>query len=278
MAQLTAKERSNLPDRSFAYVDSRGKRLLPINDESHVRNALARFSQVDFESEAAREKARIRLLKAAHGYGIMPVGFITRQIRSERGNAVTSSQRNAPDLPVGFVTLLLTDIEGSTRLIRELGDGYEAPLEETRRIIRDNVSQAGGREVDIVADESFSVFEEPGDAIRAAIDIQMIMRDTGWPDGLEFRVRAGIHSGTVKMTSSGYLGVVIHKAARVCSAAHGGQVVASEETKDALGRSTPANVGFQSLGAHRLAGLPEAHELFQLRVDGLQPDFPELRT
>lgn len=278
MARLTAKERANLPDRSFAYVDSQRKRHLPINDESHVRNALARFSQVNFETAAAREQARIRLLKAAHGYGIMPVGFITSQVRSEGGNPAIGPQRNAPDLPVGFVTLLLTDIEGSTILIRQLGDSYEAPLEETRTIIRDSVTQAGGREVDIVADESFSVFEEPGEAIRAAVDIQMIMKDTKWPDGLEFRVRAGLHSGTVKMTSSGYLGVAIHKAARVCSAGHGGQVVASEQTKNALGHSTPTNVRFRSLGRHNLAGLPEAHELFQLLVDGLQPDFPELRT
>ena len=99
------RERAKLPDRAFAYVDASGKRRLPIHDEAHVRNALARFSQVRFESDDARDGARHRLLAAAKKHGIMPVGFVTSQLLA---------QRSGPRLPTGTVTFLLTDIEGST--------------------------------------------------------------------------------------------------------------------------------------------------------------------
>ncbi|MDQ3580881.1 MAG: hypothetical protein M3495_04355, partial [Pseudomonadota bacterium] len=87
MAKLDASKRTKLPDSAFAYVDSRGKRRLPIHDEAHVRNALARFARVSFENDAARERARVRLLNAAKKYGIVPVGFITGQLRSEQRHA-----------------------------------------------------------------------------------------------------------------------------------------------------------------------------------------------
>src|SRR5437879_11843139 len=107
MALLDAKARAQLPDGAFAYVDSRGRRRLPINDEAHVRNALARFNQVDFENDPARERARKRLLNAAKKYGIVPSGFITGQLHSARAQAT-----HAAPLPNGSVTLLMTDLEG----------------------------------------------------------------------------------------------------------------------------------------------------------------------
>src|SRR5262245_43835359 len=113
MARLESSERARLPDSAFAYVDSRGHRRLPIHDAAHVRNALARFNQVAFEDERARERARTRLLKAARKYGIVPVGFITAQLESAR----EAGRRGEPvHLPTGFLTMLLTDIEGSTAL------------------------------------------------------------------------------------------------------------------------------------------------------------------
>jgi len=118
---LSATARARLPDSAFAYVDSQGRRRLPINDVSHVRNALARFDQVDFEDDAARERARERLLRAAKKHGIVPLGFFDGQLRKARGANVRS-------LPRGTVTFLLTDIEGSTRLLERLGDGYAGLL------------------------------------------------------------------------------------------------------------------------------------------------------
>ena len=107
MAKLDAGKRSRLKDAAFAYVDAQGRRRLPIHDESHVRNALSRFNQVVFPDDAARNGARTRLLNAAKRYGIVPVGFITGQIRAHA----------PPRLPTGALTFLMTDIVGSTALL-----------------------------------------------------------------------------------------------------------------------------------------------------------------
>src|ERR671935_2502022 len=111
MPKLSRSERNRLPDSAFAYIDSDGKRRLPIHDEAHVRNALARFERVAFEDDTARDRARRRLLNAAKKYGIVPVGFITGQLESER-------RARTPKLPTGALTLLMTDIERSTALLR----------------------------------------------------------------------------------------------------------------------------------------------------------------
>src|SRR3954468_11283837 len=107
MPPLKARERAQLPDSAFAYIDTKGKRRLPIHDASHVRNALARFGQVRFEDDAARDRARTRLLQAAKRHRIVPIGFIA----SELGGGAA---RASGALPSGFVTMLMTDIEGST--------------------------------------------------------------------------------------------------------------------------------------------------------------------
>lgn len=105
------------------------------------------------------------------------------------------------------------------------------------------------------------------------------MGDTIWPSDHDVRVRAGIHSGKVTLTSNGYIGLAIHKADRVCSAGHGGQIVVSNETKNAVAEDAArANLRYRSLGRHHLAGLPKTHRLWQIEADGLNADFPELRT
>src|SRR5690242_5823588 len=120
MARLGAKERASLSDSAFADVDGSGRRRLPIHDAAHVRNALARFNQVEFESEAARDRARTRLLRAAKRFNVVPIGFITGQLASER-----AAGRQAPtSLPSGFVTLLMIDVEGSTAIVQALGTEY----------------------------------------------------------------------------------------------------------------------------------------------------------
>ena len=269
MARLKDSERAKLPDSAFAYIDSRGRRRLPIHDEAHLRNALARFGRVSFESDAARERARKRLLIAAKKFGIVPVGFITGQLQSAR--------RPAPPLPAGFVTFLLTDIEGSTSLLRQLGDGYAGLLDDVRDIVRRAVQAAGGREVDARADEFFAVFEPVVGALEAAVAIQRALGGRAWPDDLECRIRAGIHSGRPTLTDTGYIGLPIHTAARICEAAHGGQILLSSDTKAALKGSLPAGLRFRTLGRHRLAGLTNAQALFQVEADGLIADFPALR-
>ena len=143
MARLKPTERAGLPDRAFAYVDSKGRRRLPIHDAAHVRNALARFGQVGFESDAARERARKRLLQAAKRFRIVPIGFITSELQS-----AGSGDRRTRLLPSGFVTMLMTDIEGSTGLVRRLGEGYRELLDNVCVVLRQAIEDAGGHEIE----------------------------------------------------------------------------------------------------------------------------------
>jgi class 3 adenylate cyclase len=274
MARLSSRERANLPDRAFAYVDSQGRRRLPIQDEAHVRNALGRFERVPFENDAAREKARRRLLNAAKKYGIVPVGFITGQLRSE--SAGRSSDFST--LPTGSVTFLLTDIEGSTLLLGHLGDGYALLLKDVRSIIRNAVRRSGGRRVDAHGDEYFSVFEDAAPAIEAAVAIQRSLSSWIWPEGVDVRVRAGIHSGRPTLTDTGYVGLSVHTVSRLCSVAHGGQIVVSGKTKVAVAGAMPTGIRLRSLGRHPLAGLSQSEAIFQVHAKGLLTGFPPLRT
>lgn len=275
MARLSAAERAKLPDRAFAYVDSAGKRRLPIYDESHVRNALARFSQVDFESERARDEARTRLLRAAKKHRIVPVGFINSQLRSERdaGGSVDPAE-----MPAGFVTMLMTDIEGSTPLLDRVGDGYGDLLATVRDIHREAVQRHDGYVVEARADEFFAVFESPRCAVESAVAIGRELGERAWSDGVDVRVRAGIHSGYPTRSEANYIGMAVHTTARICDAAHGGQIVVSGDTKIALTGMTPDGVRFKHLGEHRLRGIPDPHRLYQLAPPGRSRRFPPLRV
>jgi class 3 adenylate cyclase len=272
MAPLGSKARAQLPDSSFAHVDSRGNRRLPINDEAHVRNALSRFNQIRFESVEARDRARTRLLKAARRYGIVPIGFIAGQLRSK------PEMPGASSLPVGLVTLLLTDIEASTPLLRRLGDRWPGVLAETQRLLRSAITDAGGHEVDARADEFFAVFGEAHSALRAAVAIQRRSLARSWPAGDEVRIRIGLHAGRPTLTETGYVGLDVNTAVRVCSAGHGGQIVISSVFRDLLGGTVPDGVGFGDLGRQQLQGLPEPIALFQAEAESLPSRFPPLRV
>jgi len=271
MATLDAKKRASLPDSAFAYVDSRGSRRLPIHDEAHVRNALSRFNQVKYESDEARERTFRKLLKAASQYGIAPVGFVTRRLSEARGDTPSN-------LPSGLVTLMMTDIEGSTSLVHDLGDDYPTLLEEVRDLIRENVNAHNGYEVDSRADEFFAVFGQAFDAVETAIGIQRQMGGSAWPGGRQVRVRIGLHSGSPAVTDTGYVGLPVHVMARVCSAGHGGQVLVTNPTREVLGDSMAKAVELNSLGVFQLSGLPHTEELFQMQAPGLATDFPALRV
>jgi class 3 adenylate cyclase len=264
MASLTAKERAALPDSAFAYIDSNGRRRLPIHDAAHVRNALSRFSQVDFEDDAARDRARMRLLRAAQKHGIVPIGFVSAQLQPQRR------------LPKGNVTLLLADVEGSTDLLGRLGDGYAGVLTDIRRLVRGEVRHAGGREVDARGDEVFAVFERATASVEAAVAIQRAMRARAWPGDHHVRLRIGLHRGRPTLTETGYVGVAVHAAARIGFAAHGEQIVLSAAVRSAVD-ALPDGVGFIELGAWRFRGLPDPIELFQVRVPDLLAEFPPLR-
>jgi class 3 adenylate cyclase len=277
MARLDSTERSGLPDRAFAYIDSRGRRRLPIHDAAHVRNALSRFGQVAFDDDAARERARTRLLNAAKRFKIVPVGFIAGQLQSERarGGLPAGSPRA---LPSGFVTMLMTDIEGSTAHVHRLGEGYGPLIDEVCSIMRGSVGEAGGHEVEARADEFFAVFEAPRSAVDAAIAMQRHLAGRSWAHELAVRVRIGIHSGYPTSTEANYIGMDVHTASRICAVGHGGQIVVSANTREAVKASAPDGVRFRALGSHRLRGLHEPVPLFQVGAPGLLSRFPPLRT
>ena len=168
------------------------------------------------------------------------------------------------DLPTGTVTLLFTDIEGSTRLLHELGDAYADVLAEHRRVVRDAFSRHGGVEVDTQGDAFFVAFVRAADAVAAAAQAQEALA-TG-----PVRVRMGVHTGEPIVTGEGYVGADVHRAARIMSAGHGGQVLVSETTRQLL----DASVELRDLGDHRLKDLGAPQRLFQLG-DG---EFPPLKT
>jgi class 3 adenylate cyclase len=277
MARLDSTKRADLPNSAFAYVDSRGRRRLPVHDEAHVRNALARFSQVNFEDDRARERARKRLLSAAKKYGIVPVGFITGQLQSEREFGELRA-REPVQLPSGFVTMLMTDIEGSTALVHRLGARYRELINDVRAILGDTAVGMAGQVVETRADEFFAVFERPRPALDAAVTIQRELRGRSWAEDLEVRVRVGIHSGNPTLNNANYIGMAVHIAARICAAAHGGQILVSGDTREAARGSTPDGVRFTSLGAFRLRGLPDPVPLFQVAAKGLGARFPPPRA
>jgi class 3 adenylate cyclase len=260
MARLTASERAKLPDRAFAYIDSKGGRRLPINDEAHVRNALTRFERVTFEDNAARERARKRLLAAAKKYGIVPVGFMASQLRLERGQTVS----DLSSLPTGSVTFLMTDMEGSTMLLQQLGEEYSTLLTNVRRVIRRCVQKSSGHEVDARGDEYFAVFETSIQAVEAAVAIHQRLRERAWPGGAKVRVRAGIHGGRPTLSDAGYVGLAVHTVARVCSAAQGGQTLISSRTEAAVRDFLPPGISLRDCGEFHLRGIGHDRTLFEV--------------
>jgi class 3 adenylate cyclase len=273
VARLSSSERAGLPDKAFAYIDSQGNRRLPVHDEAHVRNALARFGQVPFEDDEARERARTRLLQAARRYRIVPIGFIASELevaqRASSGRVV---------LPSGFVTMLMTDVEGSTALVRQLGPHFAALIDDVWVLIRGAVSDAGGVEVEARADEFFAVFEAPGSAVHAAVAMQKAFAEHAFVDGATVRIRIGIHSGYPTLTEGNYVGVDVNATSRITALGHGGQIVASGYTREAVRSTGGPAVRFTTLGSHRLRGLAEPVPLFQVGARGLVSRFPPLRV
>jgi class 3 adenylate cyclase len=191
---------------------------------------------------------------------------------------VQATATDAAALPTGFVTFLMTDIERSTLLLRQLGDGYRDLIEHVRSVLRKAVSRAEGREIDSRADEFFAAFERAVDAVKAAVAVQRALGEPKSRHDPQVRVRIGIHSGRPTLTDVGYIGLAVHVAARVCAAAHGGQVVISGEARESVGGSPPPGVSFRSLGRRSLSGLAEDEALFQVEAKGLLARFPPPRT
>jgi predicted ATPase/class 3 adenylate cyclase len=183
-----------------------------------------------------------------------------------------------PALPVGTLTFLFTDIEGSTRLLEQLGARFPEALEAHHAILRKAIGADQGHEVSTEGDAFFAVFSSAVDAVRATVDAQRALAAAEWPDGLALRVRMGLHTGEGVLGGDNYAGVDVNRAARIAAAGHGGQVVISDATRALLQSKLPEGVELRDLGEHRLKDLREPEHLHQLVITGLSADFPALRT
>jgi class 3 adenylate cyclase len=181
-------------------------------------------------------------------------------------------------LPGGTVTFVFTDIEGSTRLLQELGDtDYATLASDHRRLVRQAFATHGGTEIDTQGDAFFYSFVRARDAAAGAIDAQRALRGHAWPHGREVRVRMGLHTGEPHMGDEGYLGIDVVRAARIAGAGHGGQILVSETTRALLGNQLPDGVAVHDLGQQNLKDIQHEH-IYELSVDGRSVRYKPLKT
>jgi predicted ATPase/class 3 adenylate cyclase/DNA-binding CsgD family transcriptional regulator len=175
-------------------------------------------------------------------------------------------------------TFLFTDVEGSTAMVRRLGDAYAGVLADHHRLIRAALAAQGGEEVVTQGDGFFAVFASPRACVEAAVQAQRALASHAWPAGERVRVRMGIHSGEAAQTSAGFVGLEVHRAARIAAVAHGGQVVVSAAAAALLAGSLSAGVWLKDLGLHQLKDVGRPEQIFQLQAEGLPAAFPPLRS
>jgi oligopeptide transport system substrate-binding protein len=189
-----------------------------------------------------------------------------------------SSQVPFAEVPEGTVTFLFTDIEGSTKLLKRLRDEYKRLLAEQREILRTASEKWGGREVDTQGDAFFVAFPRATDAVNAAVDIQRELVSHEWPAGVEVRVRMGLHTGEPWVEQEGYVGMDVHRAARIAHVGHGGQVLVSETTAPLLRDELPEDVSLLDLGRHRLKDMKSPEHIRQVVIEGFLSEFPPLKS
>jgi class 3 adenylate cyclase/ABC-type glycerol-3-phosphate transport system substrate-binding protein len=178
------------------------------------------------------------------------------------------------DLPTGTVTFLFTDIEGSTRLLKQLGHRYGDVLTEHQGILRASFAAHGGREVDTQGDSFFAAFARAGDAVACAIDAQRALEAHNWPEDARVRVRMGLHSGEPRASGERYVGFGVHRAARIGAVAHGGQILLSNATRELVEDDLPPQTHLRDLGTYELKDLERPERLFQAEAEELQHEFP----
>ena len=182
------------------------------------------------------------------------------------------------ELPTGTVTFLFTDIEGSTRLLQALGEKWLSTLEDHHRLLRGAIRDAGGLDLRTEGDAFFAVFSSAPGAVAAATNAQRALAGHAWPGDAAVRVRMGMHTGEGAVGGDDYIGLDVHRAARIASAGHGGQVLLSDGTRALVEDELPTGVGVRDLGAHRLKDLARPEHLYQLAIPELPSEFPPLRT
>ncbi len=181
-------------------------------------------------------------------------------------------------MPTGTVTMLFTDIEGSTRLLKQLGDRYGELLADHRRLLREAFAAHGGREMDTQGDAFFVAFARARNAVEAAVSAQLALARHEWPDGVECRVRMGLHTGEPSVGEEGYHGMGLHRGARIAGIARGGQILLSSATAEVIHDDLPAGVSLRDLGQRPLKDIERPEHIYQLVAEGLRSDFPRPDT
>ena len=184
--------------------------------------------------------------------------------------------KNERAVQIGPQTLLFTDIEGSTRLARKLGDGFDEALDAHHRLVRTTLSAQGGQEIDAAGDGFFFAFARAQEAIRGAVEAQRALGAHPWPDGVVVKVRIGIHTGDTRVSGDRHSGVAVHRAARIAAVAQGGQILLSHATHTFLDddEAAVADLDFTDLGEHLIKDFDRPVRLYQVRAEGLETDFP----
>ncbi|MGD8858206.1 MAG: AAA family ATPase, partial [Chloroflexota bacterium] len=186
--------------------------------------------------------------------------------------------RSALNLPEGTVTFLFTDIQGSTQLLHQLGDRYIQLLADHHRILREIFARWNGREVDTEGDAFFVSFPRATDAISGAVEAQRALAEYDWPEGVTVRVRMGLHTGEPWTAQEGYVGMDVHRAARIAHVGYGGQVLLSETTTALVIDQLPEDITLLDLGQHRLKDMKRPEHIRQLVIKGLRSEFPALKS
>jgi YVTN family beta-propeller protein len=182
------------------------------------------------------------------------------------------------ELPSGTVTFLFTDIEGSTALLKQLGDGYGSVLADHQRLLREAVAAHGGHEIDTAGDSFFVAFRRAKDGVAAAAAAQRALAAHEWPEGVRMRVRMGLHSGEPVVGEERYVGIGVHRAARIGAIGHGGQVLLSSATRELVEDDLPQGVSLRDLGTVRLKDIDRPERVAMLVVEGVPSEFPRLRS
>ena len=286
------------------------RRLVCLEERIEADLALARHEDVIAELEALvrdhplRERLRGQLMLALYRsgrqaealevyrdgrrllvdeLGIEPGEELRRLERAileqDASLAGPAAHERASGVPSGTVTFLFTDIEGSTQLLHQLGrDRYAEMLAEHERLLRAAFAAHEGRVVDTQGDSFFVAFRTAADAVAAAVDAQRDLAAEHWPHGGAVRVRMGLHTGEPRMGEQRYVGIGVHRAARIGAAGHGGQVLLSSTTRELTEEDLPPGVSIRDMGERRLKDIDQPQHLYQLDIDGLQNEFAQLRT
>ncbi len=223
-------------------------------------------------------KDTVALLAAALGLADAERAAFAAAARGGAG-PIAAGPVQTDTLPTGTVTFLFTDIEGSTQLLQTLGtESYAVVLEEHRNLLREALTAQGGHEVDSQGDSSFMVFATAAAAVAGAVAAQQRLAAHPWPAEATVRVRMGLHAGTAQLAGDRYIGLDVHRAARIAAAGHGGQVLLSEATSALVAPTLPEGIALRELGPHLLKDLQRPERLFQLILPDLPADFPPLNA